>query len=203
MVRYTNLENRLNDDTCSQKNKELLNASVNNRNLYNFYYTNDCKCSAFDDTLFDNNFVVKDGYGYTSGCVVDMDSELRNNFQVTHDKLKQQLCVRTFTGVPNLNTGGLIPNIETRLKNGDDTSDIRRCDIVPEKSFIPYTFYDLKPCIAEVQNPEHIIETGWVRGGAITRDWVRDNSYLEKCGFAQTPDKKNWVRRETQPVAIN
>lgn len=202
MPRYVNLDNRLGDDTCAQKNKEILNNSVNDHQLYNYYFTNDCKCEAFDDNLIDNNFVIKDGYGFASSCVVDMDSELRMNTQMTHDKLRQQLCVRTFTGVPNVNLGGLIPNIESRLINGDDTSDIRKCDIVSEKSFIPYTFYDLKPCIKEVQNPEHIVEK-WTRGGEITRDWVRDNSYLEKCGFKQTCDGKNWVRRETTPVPIN
>jgi hypothetical protein len=130
-----------------------------------------------------------------------MDSELRVNTQMTHDKNRQQLCVRTTTGGPNLDKGGLLPNIDSRLKNGDDTSDIKACDIVSEKSFIPYTFYDLKPCVKEVQNPKHIVEP-WKRGGEATRDYVRDNEYLQKCGFVNT-DGKNWVRKETQPVNIS
>jgi hypothetical protein len=202
MPRYTNLENRLNDDICSQTNKEFVNKSVNDHTLYNNYYSRDCKCDVFDDNLIDNYFNIKDGFGYANGCVIDMDSELRVNTQLTHDKIKQQLCVRTFAGGPNLNQGGLIPNIESRLINGDDTSDIRRCDILGEKSYIPYTFYDLKPCMMAIQDPKHIIQPDIVRGGASTRDFVRNNEYLEKCGF-ENKDGKAWVRRETQSVPLN
>ena len=192
MPRYTNLENRLNDDKCAQINREIGNKSVSDRQLYNFYYTNDCKCEIYDDTLVDNYFTVKDGYGYTSGCVVDVDTELRVNPQMTHDKGKMQLCARPFGGGPNLNKGGFIPNIESRLRDSDDTSDIKACDIVSEKSFIPYSWYHLKPCVASVQNPDHIVEP-WTRGGEITRDYVRQNSYLERCNFKKIDDK-NWVK---------
>lgn len=201
MPRYTNLENRLNDDQCSLANRALANKSVNDRQLYNFYYTNDCKCDAFDDTLFDNYYTIRDGYGYTNGCVVDVDSELRVNKMVTHDKGRIQLCSRSFGGGPNLNKGGLIPNIESRLRDADDTSDIRACDIVTEKSFIPHTWYHLKPCVASVQDPKHIVEP-WTRGGEVTRDYVRNNEYLESCNFVNI-DGKNWVRRTTMPAHIS
>lgn len=202
MVKYTNLENRLSDDKCAQINKELVNSSVNDRTLYNYYYTHDCKCSVMDDTLFDNNFTIKDGFGFTNSCVVDLDSELRINTQLTHDKGKIQLCARSFEGGPNLNKGGFIPNIESRLRNGDNTSDIRACDIISEKSYIPLTFSHLMPCVASVQDPKHIVEP-WTRGGDMTRDFVRTNEYLEKCGFTPSADKKNWVRKETTPINPN
>lgn len=192
-MRVYNHENRLTVDNCAQLTKELQNASVNKHQLYNFYYTNDCKCEVLDDFLFDNNMVVKDGYGFTSGCTVDLDSELRLNSAVTHDKDRIQLCTRWHQGVPNLNKGGLVPNIESRLKNADDTSDIRDCDKIVEKNYD--RFIPLVGCLAQgVQNPNYIIEP-WTRGGAQTRNEVRSNEYLQRCGFVK--NGANWVRRES------
>lgn len=191
-MRFYNYENRLTVDDCAQLTKELQNTSVNKHQLYNFYYTNDCKCDVLDDFLFDNNMVVKDGYGFTSGCSVDVDSELRLNGQVTHDRERIQLCNRWHQGVPNLNRGGLIPNVESRLQNSDDTSDIRDCDKIVERDYNRFT--PLVGCLAKgVQNPKFIIEP-WTRGGSQTRFDVRTNEYLEKCGFEN--NGRNWVRKE-------
>jgi hypothetical protein len=184
MPRYTNLENRLTDDKCSQELKEFGNKSINDYNTFNYYFTHDCKCDMFDNVLYDNNFTIRDGYGYASGCTIDSDTDMRLNGALTHQKGRIQLCTRVFEAVPSVNKGGLIPNVESRLKNGDDTSDIRSCDRVTEHSFIPLKFYPLKPCVAAVQDPKHIVEP-WTRGGSATRDYVRDSKHLEKCGFVK------------------
>jgi hypothetical protein len=71
--------------------------------------------------MYENpNLRFRDGYGYTNACVVDMDSALRNDSQITHDRTKIQLCARWNHAVPDLGKGGLIPNIESRLKNAED-----------------------------------------------------------------------------------
>ena len=193
MPRYLNLENGLKDDVCTQKTKELENRSMINYDLYNYYYTHDCKCDLFTDTILDNNLVAKDGFGFTPGCTVDTDSELRNNSKMTHGKEKIQLCSRWAQGVPNINKGGLVPNLESRLLSPDDTSDIRDCNKLSEKSYIPYTFYNMVPCLENnIQNPEHIIEK-WIRGGSSTRQDMVSSTYLEKCGFVN--DGKQWTRK--------
>jgi len=186
-------ENKLTVDNCAQMTKELENRSVQDRQLYNYYYTNDCKCDIQDDFLFDNNMVVKDGYGFTSGCVVDADSELRiNGAGLTHDREKIQLCTRLNTGGPNINKGGLIPNIDTRLKNGDDTSYIRDCDKISEHDY--NRWIPLVGCLGPtIQNPDYIIPP-WQWGGAATRLDVRSTEYLEKCGFVN--NGKNWARKD-------
>jgi hypothetical protein len=186
-------ENRLTIDNCAQFTKELQNKSVEDRQLANFYYTNDCKCEVLDDFLFDNNMVVKDGYGFTNGCSVDADSELRiNGSGLTHDKEKIQLCARVNTGGPNINKGGLIPNIDSRLKNAEDTSRWRSCDKISEHDFdrwVPFV-----GCLAPtIQNPDYIIPP-FVRGGVPTRWDVRSTEYLNKCGFEN--NGKNWVRKQ-------
>ena len=191
-MKVYNYENRLSVDNCAQLTRELQNSSVNDRMLYNNYFTNDCKCEILNDYLFENNLVVKDGYGFTTGCTVDLDSELRVNSLLTHDKEKIQLCSRWHTGVPNLQNGGLIPNVESRLRNGDDTSDIRSCDKIVEREYD--RFVPLVGCLAgTIQNPKYVVEP-WTRGGAQTRNDVRSIEYLEKCGFEN--NGKNWVRKE-------
>jgi hypothetical protein len=197
-MKFYRSENRLTIDNCAQLTKELQNKSVEDRHLMNFYYTNDCKCEVLDDFLFDNNMVVKDGYGFTNGCSVDVDSELRMGAALTHDREKIQLCSRWDVGGPNINKGGLIPNIESRLKNAEDTSYIRDCDKITEHDYNRWT--PLVGCLAPtIQNPDYIVEP-WVRGGAHTRNDVRTNTYLEKCGFEN--NGKNWVRKETTPIPL-
>lgn len=196
-MRYTNISNRLNDDACALKNRSLYNDSVSDNRLYNFYFNNACDCSVLDDIAMENNFTVREGYGYASGCTVDKDSELRIGSTVTHDKGRIQLCARTYKGVPSVNKGGLIPNIESRLKNADDTSDIRNLDKVMEKQFDVFT--PMIPCLqGNVQNPQHIVPedslSTWRWGGADTRQDMVSNDYLSKCGFEYR--NKNWVRRE-------
>ncbi len=193
-MRYTNLSSRLNDDTCALKNKSLVNDSIIDSQLYNFYYNKDCSCSPVDDIALDNNFTVREGYGYTSGCTVDMDSQLRLK-ELTHGRERQQLCARTFVGVANINKGGIVPNVESQLINSDDTSDIRNLDKVMEKSFLPISLMPMIPCLSKnVQNPDHIVLPDW--GGQDTRQQVTSNEYLSKCGFEQMG--KNWIRKSSK-----
>lgn len=197
-MRYTNLANRLNDDVCALKNKNIVNDSVIDNKLFNFYYNKDCECPVLDDIAFDNNFVVREGYGFASSCTVDTDSELRLNSAMTHDRQKIQLCARTFQGVPRLTNSGLIPNVESKLIFSDDTSDIRNVDKVMEKSFLPLSMTPMIGCLQRnIQNPEHIVQKdGWVRGGSSTRQDMVSNDYLSRCGFEY--QGKNWVRRESK-----
>jgi hypothetical protein len=136
------------------------------------------------------NLHYRDGFGVASSCVVDADSEMRNNGKMTNDRERVQLCTRWYTAVPDLGKGGLIPNIESRLKYGADTSDIRSCDRVTEKDF--NRFIPLPACMAQsIQNPDNIVQKG-PRGGEFTRDYVRNDEYLKQCGFQN--DGKMWRR---------
>jgi hypothetical protein len=187
-MRVFELGTDLGSDKCAMVNKEFVNRSINDYNLYNMYFTSDCTGdnSKMSQFVSDNpNLRYKDGFGFTNSCVVDMDSALRNDSRLTHDKTKIQLCTRWNKAVPDLGKGGLIPNIESRLKNSEDTSVIRVCDRVAEKDFDRYT--PLVGCVAPtIQNPEHII-LPFTRGGDITRNYIFSNNYLEKCGFKLSP----------------
>jgi hypothetical protein len=184
-MRVFELENNIGTDDCAIVNREYVNKSINDYNLYNMFFTSDCLADNAKMYEFANenpNLHYRDGYGVTNGCVVDMDSAMRNDSRITHDRTKIQLCSRWNLAVPDLGRGGLIPNIESRLRNGDDTSVIRVCDKVSEKDFDRFT--PLTGCVApSIQNPNHIIQDNVIRGGSITRNYIFSNTYLEKCGF--------------------
>jgi hypothetical protein len=183
-MRVFELENKLNSDNCAMVNREFVNKSMNDYNLYNMYFMSDCKVDneKMKSFVYENpNLRFKDGYGFTNSCVVDMDSALRNDAQMTQDRTKVQLCPRWNKAVPNLGKGGLIPNVESHLKNAEDTSVLRVCNRVAEKDFD--RFIPLTGCLAPtIQNEKHIIMP-FTRGGDITRNYIFNNSYLEKCGF--------------------
>jgi len=191
MAKVLRNQTGIQDDKCAILTRELQNSSINSYDLYNPYFTKDCGCDNFDDIVIENNLLYRDGYGYTSGCTVDTDSDVRYR-PITHAKGRIPLCTRQFTGVPNINKGGLVPNVESRLKNADDTSDITRCDRVTEKDFD--RFIPFVGCLGNsIQDPEHIIEK-WTRGGSATRQIAVSSEYLSKCGFEQV--NNNWVRKK-------
>jgi hypothetical protein len=192
MSRYFE-ENRLTQDACALVTRDLTNRSISDYNMFNMYTTSTCDDDALIDyTMQHPNLRFKDGYGNVSGCTVDTDSDIRNNARQTNMREKEQLCTRWNHAVPNIGKGGLVPNVESRLIFGEDTSDIKDCDIVAEKSF--ERFIPMMGCLAgTIQNPENII-LPFERGGKFTRDYVRDDEYLKNCGFVN--DGKTW-RRET------
>lgn len=185
---------RAHDDECFLVTRELQNRSVENYNLENFYLTSQCQTSKdtfYEYTAKNPNLRYKVGYGFTDGCVVDSDSTLRNGSSLTHDKGKHQLCTRWAQAVPSFNRGGLVANIDSRLKMAEDTSAIRDCQKTTEKDF--NRFVPLNSCLAKnIQNPKHIVPT-WRWGGESTRTYVMDNQWLEQCGFSQ--NGQMWVRQ--------
>lgn len=177
-----NEANRLTEDRCAILTKELQNRSMTDYFLTNLYSTADCKDDDIREFTIENpNLRYRDGFGNVNACTVDQDSELRNNSKLTNFREKEQLCTRWYQASPNIGKGGLIPNIESRLKSPEDTSDIKDCDILAERNF--NRFIPMIGCLSgSIQNPENII-LPFERGGKFTRDFVRDDEYLKKCGF--------------------
>lgn len=185
---------RVADDSCALVTRELQNRSIGDYVLYNSYLTSQCTQSRtkFDEYVATNpNLRYKDGYGFLNGCVVDADSTLRNGGSMTNDKTKSQLCARWSQAVPSYNKGGLVVNVDSRMKFAEDTSAIRDCQRLTEKNFD--RFIPLTSCLAKsVQDPKHIVPE-WRWGGESTRTYVLENQYLEQCGF--TNNGHTWVRQ--------
>lgn len=177
-------ENNLSQDQCALLTKELQNQSVTDYYLFNMYTTSTCDTDKLMDfTLNNPNLRFKDGFGNVSGCTVETDSEIRNSAKMTNFREKEQLCTRWYQATPNYGKGGLLPNIESRLLFSENTSHLRDCGHLAERSF---DFMPMMGCLKkEIQNPEHII----MPYAKSTRDYVYDDAYLERCGYVKKLSK--------------
>lgn len=194
MSRTFLIDETLGNDNCAVLTKDLQNQSLGDYNLQNFYYTKNCSpCSLTNnDFLLNNvNLRARDGYGNVNSCTVDLDTSLKLG-KLVHPKGKEQLNVRFNLAVPSLNTGGLIPNIDSRLKSPEDTSINRDCCRIGEIDYDRWI--PLQQCYAsQVQNPDHIVppkNTMYTN----TRDFCRDDDYLKRCGFVNNGN--TWLRAD-------
>lgn len=181
-----NMMTRLNDDYTEKesriRNNKLMSDYRNfpmgtlNRNQY------------LDSTgrvgIYQNN--NKDGRGQ----MVDNESALFNgrngNILTSQDKRNgKSLGTRLFPGAPYMGAGQSTmknPDVRSELMSGEMTHSSKSAGSlsgVHINRFIP-----LLPCLKDnVQNPNHIIPTRWVRGGESTRSVVRNIDYLRNCGL--------------------
>lgn len=191
-MKFFEQENRLGVDDCAQNAKEYQNTSINDYYLWNTYHM---KCDSSKEDELDrfaannNNLHFRNGYGYTTACHVDGDSELRVNGKITHEKAKTQLFTRFYQANPDLSKGVGVPNLESRLVQGDNTSQYKVCgNKLAEEDFQRFT--PLLPCLKDtIQNPNHIV-LPFKRGGDNSRTLMRDSNSLKKCGF-----KNDWQQK--------
>lgn len=177
---------RLAYDDCALKAKDNQNASIIDYRTYDAYMNagSDCtdRFSKINDfAMTHRNLTFRDGYGF-HGCRVDADSRLKLEAELTNERFKQQLFPRVFGAVPDLAKGRLLPNVESRLIHGVDTTSDRQCNRTAEKQlFRPV------PCV-DVQRVENIVPT-WTWGGDSSREIARSPAFLNMLGFT-VPDPK-------------
>lgn len=189
-------QTRLRQDDCDKESQDLQNKDAYDYTTFNGYVTNknnekECKSNfkSVVDFSVDNYMNIRDGYGYTNACGVDIDSKVRNDFEM-HDRGKQQLSSRIFVGGPNVNKGGLEPEIDAKLTQGTFVSRKETCEVLAEKCFDrfePMPDHILK----SVQNPDNIVPN-WQWGGEPTRDVLTQRDFLEKNGYEH--DGKMWKK---------
>jgi hypothetical protein len=189
-------QNRIGRDECSTTSENQYNTDISNYMLYNSYPTNQQQttesCEPFvkklNEFATDNYMNIRDGVGFTNGCKVDTDSELRM-YNMTTDRSRTQLLSRVFQASPNLAMGGQKIELESKLSQGENTFNDSEC-----RGTVLDVFMPMLPCLEKsVQNTEHIIPS-WVRGGDSTRDTVRQNEFLKKNGYSF--DGKVWLKKQ-------
>jgi hypothetical protein len=139
-----NWENVLSQDECAKLAKSRENESISDYVMFNFFDMGDCegKMKELQSVASEHpNLRFRNGYGVASSCVIDRDSEVRNNVDLTHGPEKQQLYVRNFHAVPDFSRGVCAPNTESLLINGLDTSHDRVCNRLMERDFNRFTPY--------------------------------------------------------------
>jgi hypothetical protein len=200
-MKYFESEHRVGADDCAMDAKTYQNASISDYSLWN-NYNNNCNTEAeakFNDFVLDNpNLRFKNGFGVTDRCHVDNDTEMRNNAKLTNDRAKVQLFTRFYQANPNLGKGVVIPTVESKLVQGDDTTQYKQCIRTTERDFDRFT--PMIPCLAgSIQDPEHIVFPS-IPCGESSRRMMRDSEFLKKCGYVY--DGKAW-RKASYPNKPN
>lgn len=176
------LDGRLGLDDCALAANEKQNKSIDDYYLYN--PRAGCEDRKFDTVAQCNNMVVNNGFGYTDGCNVDIDSRLRNGGELTSKNIVNQ----DFRKCANNDCDMDMKSIENRMRRGNDFG-LKRCDVISEVSTLDLQMYPLVPCLARnIQNPDNIVfdPNKMVWGGAPTRDSLQQKKFLEQQGFKFT-----------------
>ena len=153
----------------------LTNDEVDNsqRNVYNTRFVNYTLSEYFSDKDSNNHVqfatqtpTMMFGQPYVPSSVID------DNSQLLHSKLvrtpeKLNLEQRPFLTVPYIGRGSADPTIESKLQQGETSSDKKSVSTIMEKSFSQYTSYPYEMSVTDIQ--EYALD-GWVRGGANTRN---------------------------------
>lgn len=199
--------NRLNEDNCE---KLFTTKQSESPGIYHLTQYRDCQCGVPQvvETAVENPMIqFRDGYGI-SECFMDEDSGLRVGQTRKNPKVPNQLFTRPYATVPFMGRGSGDSFVESQLRIGEDTLIKKQCNTLAGVN-IPNVDPNHMPMIDHlknnIQNPVHIIPhdalEGWVRGGAPSRQIVRDIEYLERCGSnyhkqAMAQSQKNQVHFE-------
>ncbi len=120
-----------------------------------------------------------------TGMTVEDSTMLRIGKSGNKELSKKELDTRIFIGAPLMSNGQSIlknPDLSSRLKYGESARVSKSEN--DASSYSANNFIPLVPEIANnIQNPEHIIPTYWVRGGMSSRTVIRNIDYLKSCGL--------------------
>jgi hypothetical protein len=183
-MKFFENQNRLGTDTCAINARDFQNQSMEDYSLWNTY---NMKCNAPSERKLDefaannNNLNFRNGYGFTTACHVDNDTDLRLDGKLTKEKSKTSLFTRFYQGGPSLGKGHTIPDLESRLLHSQDSGQQKNCIRTAEVDYDRFT--PLLPCLEKnVQNVKHVVEP-WTHGGDNSRILMRDSNTLRKCGY--------------------
>lgn len=132
------------------------------------------------------NFEGGKGWIGEKGCLVDVDSKLREN----PEKLTDKKYIRQLIERPHLTTGNYVKgyfdvDVESVIRPGIDGGDDKACNSLSGVTIGNYFTPMIPKLQDEVQNPVHIIpedsDQSWVRGGLPSRQMQRNKDYLRRC----------------------
>lgn len=170
MARATfDANNGLRSDSCYQDSRDAGNQRMAQYMLSGGQPAGACPVAQRRPDLDHVNLRLHRGYGNADACTIDNDSALRNNASgMTNPREKHQLFTRMYQAGPDLRGGLPRPDVESRLIQGG-LDETRHCT---GGSPWDRNFIDMLPCVATVQEAEHIVPS-WTWGGEPTRDYVR------------------------------
>lgn len=167
-------------DACAVDAENDYNRNIYGRTLYNTYGSERDALIGFSSGS--RNLRFGDGVGEAPPDKVDDSSKLRHGYG-WHPRGKNQLKTRVYQASADLSGANIdkMPE-EPAITWGDSTFN-------RSSALSGVTIDRFEPLIPdihkEVQNPDHIVPTAWVRGGQDTRTQTRTLSYIGAQGFAQ------------------
>ena len=178
----------LHDDSCELTFREKQSGGPG---IYSLNQYRECECGVpkvIETASANPEIQFRDGFG-VSECFIDEDSELRVGQTRKNPRCPNQLFTRPYATVPYMGRGSGNSFLESQLRRGEATAEKKQCNTLAGIT-IPNVDPNAMPMIDHIRNsiqdPKHIIPeealTGWVRGGAPSRQIVRDIEYMEKCG---------------------
>lgn len=171
---------RINEDKSVRDARDIKNSKIEshyerivNRNTRSDYINTSSNIGVFQDRL----------QNYSQ--FIDIESDLRNGtygHQSTNPPHKKDSLLE-----PNYLTGPNKSSGHTQIIDANTSNELRgvltnkNCeDLRGHYSYRVIPLID--PIKNEIQNPEHLIPTHWVRGGLATNNIVRNINYERECG---------------------
>jgi len=162
---------RIGSDSCALDQRTLQNTSLANYHMQRFTMPD------ANAVQFATSYV---GVNYSGHPIDEKVIDTNSRMFLSKDQLSQQLGpleheTRPYLSVPYLGRGTVNTNMETYLRNGAQHTSRRDLPQTSESSMRKYNTTPLIPDVKKhIQNPTHIIESSWVRGGMSSRDMHRD-----------------------------
>lgn len=174
------------DDPCFQEIQTLQSMGPGGYQVANHFDCDTMIKNTIQNATENRAMVFKNGHDVGCG-VIDDHSKLRIGATRKFPKCPNQLFTRPFLTVPYMGRGSGNMDLESQINPGDMTRVKRSVNTLSGVT-IPHYFTPLVPHLQfNVQNPEHIVQetvdADWVRGGTNSRNVIRDEDYLERCGY--------------------
>lgn len=171
---------RIGNDNATLDQRNIQNNASLSHTLEN-YYPNCPMTKAMDFALTQPNVFYNGSHeGGINGCNIDTNNNLKYTV-MSKPACKLTLEQRPFITVPYLGRGDCDPELELKIKTGQNLLNKKTVNNTTEMSFMDYKNYPLIDSLQNtVTNPNNLIEdsaySGWTRGGMSSREYSKSNS---------------------------
>lgn len=142
-------------DQCAGGFKEAMNTSVYDYTMSSFRSGLGADRTKLNEFVTSNkNLHLKGAWG-PEPSLIDVESRLRNDIELTHDKERQQMAIRSFVAGPDLGRGELLPTLEHVLQSGQSTSV---CAPVREAM---YSDFPMNPTVEYMVRANNLALNSW------------------------------------------
>jgi len=140
-------------DQCAGIGKDAMNTSFYDYTMSSFQSGTDR--NKLGEFVTSNKSLHLKGAWGPEPNLIDVESRLRNNVELTHDKERRQMMVRSFVAGPDMGRGELLPTLEHVLQSGQSTTSC-----VPTREAM-YDEFPLNPTVAHMVRANNLALNSW------------------------------------------